>query len=351
MSGAVHLNPLAAAAGKSPPGLSRQERFSSYDGTAMTAVLGVFVGIAFILWSIRVYAKIFIIRRAGWDDVACTLGLIGALLDIVCFGIASIRGPLGEHIWNITLAEFIGKSSTVVTGSATLGLIKLAIFLFYLDIFWPLNWCRWAIYTGASLSSAFYLSMTIVQFYYMTPRPGETIARHFAGPLAAKVTKLSIPTSSVGLAIDIVLLIIPLRAVSQLQMAKNKKIRLYLTFLVGIMATIGSLLSLSFKIKTYGNPDLTYHLILVNFFIAVEMSLGVCIASVPLVSRAVRHHQNKLSSIADNLSSPFLRIGKTFTTRSTTSHKSSAVYENGRESESNGGLVEHGMQMELKNSV
>lgn len=68
MSGAVHLNPLAAAAGKSPPGLSRQERFSSYDGTAMTAVLGVFVGIAFILWSIRVYAKIFIIRRAGWDD-------------------------------------------------------------------------------------------------------------------------------------------------------------------------------------------------------------------------------------------------------------------------------------------
>ena len=32
---------------------------------------------------------------------------------------------------------------------------------------------------------------------------------------------------------------------------------------------MGSILSLSFKIKTYGNPDLTYHLILVNFFMYV----------------------------------------------------------------------------------
>ena len=174
-----------------------------------------------------------------------------------------------------------------VTGSSTLGLIKLSIFLFYLDIFWPLHWCRWAIYIGASLSSMFYLSMTIVQYYYMTPRPGETMSKHYGGRMAAKQTKFSIPTSSVGLAIDVVLLVIPLLAVFQLQMANKKKVRICLTFLVGIMyvesflpivfrnridtdqrcrAVIGSILSLSFKVKTYGNPDLTYHLILVNFF-------------------------------------------------------------------------------------
>ena len=122
-----------------------------------------------------------------------------------------------------------------VIATATLGFIKLAIFLFYLSIFWPLQWCRWVIYTGASLSSAFYLSMTIVQFYFMTPRPGETMAIHFEGNLATRVTALSIPTSPVGLVVDILLLIIPLRAVFQLQMAKKKKIKLYLTFLIGIM--------------------------------------------------------------------------------------------------------------------
>lgn len=102
--------------------------------------------------------------------------------------------------------------------------------------------------------------------------------------MAARVTKLSIPTTSVGLAIDILLLIVPLCAVVQLHLAKRKKVQLVLTFLIGILcvsllcsallhptnssfsAILGSVLSLSFKIMTYGNSDLTYHLILVNFF-------------------------------------------------------------------------------------
>lgn len=177
--------------------------------------------------------------------------------------LASIDGPLGKHMWNITLADFLGNvfvyvsalsastslstlvSSTntsrqtgyieQVTTSASLGFIKLTIFLFYLDIFWPLKWCRYAIWIGASLSSAFYLSMTIVQFYFMTPHPGETLAKHFGGKLAHKVTTLSIPTTAVGLVIDILLLIIPLRAVIQLKINKKKKVRLVLTFFVGIM--------------------------------------------------------------------------------------------------------------------
>ena len=62
------LNPLAAAAGKSPPGLSLQDRVSSYDGVPMTAALGVFAGVALIFCSVRIYAKFIIIRRAGWDD-------------------------------------------------------------------------------------------------------------------------------------------------------------------------------------------------------------------------------------------------------------------------------------------
>lgn len=187
-----------------------------------------------------------------------------------------------------------------VTASATLGLIKLSIFLFYAEVFWVLDWCRWTIHIGASLSSAFYLAMTIVQFYFMTPRPGETMAEHFGGDMAARVTTLSIPTTSVGLAVDILLLAVPLRAVTQLRLAKRKKVRLILTFLIGVLyvpisphrfffsaliltlisAIIGSVLSLAFKIKTYGNPDLTYHLILVNFFMCVPSFLSSHISTV-----------------------------------------------------------------------
>jgi hypothetical protein len=120
-----------------------------------------------------------------------------------------------------------------VIGTATLGLMKLSIFLCYYEIFWPLDWCRWAIYICGSLSSAFYLAMTILQFVYMTQRPGETLAQHFGSPMATKVTHLSIPTSSVGLVVDVVLFLIPLIAVFQIQMQKQKKIRAALAFIVG----------------------------------------------------------------------------------------------------------------------
>lgn len=96
-------NPLAAAAGNPPPGLSPQDRLSSYNGVPLTAALGVLAGLAFIFWSIRIYAKTIITRRIGWDDrklarlrgkarrdadtcslVVCTLGMVsfGRLSDI-----------------------------------------------------------------------------------------------------------------------------------------------------------------------------------------------------------------------------------------------------------------------------
>ncbi len=100
-------HPLAVAAGKAPPGLSPQDRLSSYNGVPLTAVLGVLAGLAFIFWTIRVYAKTIITRRVGWDDrkltqlhrkapqatqvdantcsvVVCTLGMVsfGGLSDI-----------------------------------------------------------------------------------------------------------------------------------------------------------------------------------------------------------------------------------------------------------------------------
>ena len=62
------LNPLARSAVKVPPGLSPHDRFSSYNGIPMTAVLGVFAVMALIVFLIRIYTKFVILRRPGWDD-------------------------------------------------------------------------------------------------------------------------------------------------------------------------------------------------------------------------------------------------------------------------------------------
>lgn len=231
-----------------------------------------------------------------------------------------------------------------VTASATLGLIKLSIFLFYAEVFWVLDWCRWTIHIGASLSSAFYLAMTIVQFYFMTPRPGETMAEHFGGDMAARVTTLSIPTTSVGLAVDILLLAVPLRAVTQLRLAKRKKVRLILTFLIGVLYVLVSPQRFFFSpcSHTYLNqrhnwlsvkpclqnqdvrqsrldlPSDSRQLFHVRSFLlffthfynlflslsinsSIEMIFGICIACAPFVHRTAKHHQQQVSNVTQSL--------------------------------------------------
>jgi hypothetical protein len=68
-------NPLAVAAGKLPPGLTPGERDSVYHGVPMTAVLGVFACLALAFYLTRIYAKLVIVRRLGWDDRTCLFSL------------------------------------------------------------------------------------------------------------------------------------------------------------------------------------------------------------------------------------------------------------------------------------
>lgn len=81
----------------------------------------------------------------------------------------------------------------------------------------------------------FYASATVVQFYYDTPRPGESFFMHQLGPLGKEALKLSVPLSAVGIVIDIYILVLPIAAVWRLQMAKKRKIGVCLVFGTGSM--------------------------------------------------------------------------------------------------------------------
>lgn len=74
------------------------------------------------------------------------------------------------------------------------------------------------------------------------------------------------------------------------------------------------------------------------------MVFGICIASAPLISRAVGYHHAQLSSLTDSLQTPFLQFGRLFTTRSSTrtgtERETSNTYDVERNSDSNNRLVE-----------
>ena len=103
----------------------------------------------------------------------------------------------------------------------------------YLYIFGPLRWLRLCAYVGAAITTAFYTGMTVAFFVIATPRPGETWPEHLHSKKIKKAAELTIPTSSFGVVIDLVILILPIIAVMQMHLPTPRKIRAILVFMTG----------------------------------------------------------------------------------------------------------------------
>ena len=158
---------------------------------------------------------------------------------------------------------------------------KVTFFLMYLNIFRPLRWMRICAYIGAVLTSSFYLGMFLAQLILRTPRHGET---WFSHTQATNVTQsslaLSVPQSVVGLVIDLYILVLPVFAVSQLQLPRRRKIGISLVFMTGSLlenstqrrtiwlticrACVSSLLSIYYRNILNHSPDMTWELMPVN---------------------------------------------------------------------------------------
>lgn len=105
----------------------------------------------------------------------------------------------------------------------------------YFQLFRPNLTLRYFIYVGGIATAIFYTGSTIAQFIFMTPQPGETFLTHWQSPLQRKIFHFSVPHSAVGAGIDLYILVLPIAAVLQLNLAAKRKIGIILIFMVGTL--------------------------------------------------------------------------------------------------------------------
>lgn len=111
--------------------------------------------------------------------------------------------------------------------------LKNTFFIMYLYIFEPLRWLRICAYMGAAITTAFYIAMTVAAFIFTTPRGGETWPEHFFSKEQLRSITLPVPTSSFGVVIDLVILVLPIIAVMQLQLPTRRKVGVICVFMTG----------------------------------------------------------------------------------------------------------------------
>ena len=110
---------------------------------------------------------------------------------------------------------------------------KLTFYLLYLQIFRPNRKLVYFIWAGIVVTALFYISVTIPQLYWASPRPGES----WLGPLedgqTVKTQGLALPIAGFNLGSDIYIFCIPLWGIRKLQMSRQKKIGVILVFATG----------------------------------------------------------------------------------------------------------------------
>ena len=168
------------------------------------------------------------------------------------------KGTLGRHAWDVHLNKLLSQPSLVVCTAniylkmvcahgiqqdyittimavPSLGLIKSTLFIQYYAIFWPLRWVRISVWIGASLSILFYTVIAIVAFVLNSPWPGESMLDAILSWHYSAFSRFSIPIGVIGMLVDIYLLVLPIKAVSTLNIRTGKKIGLIVIFLTGTL--------------------------------------------------------------------------------------------------------------------
>ena len=105
----------------------------------------------------------------------------------------------------------------------------------YRHVFGPKRWMRISANLGAILTTLFYVAMSVCAIIFATPRRGETWGRHQSSNLALMNIKIAIPQSCVNMVLDVYILILPIIAVTKLQIPSRRKVGIILIFMTGLL--------------------------------------------------------------------------------------------------------------------
>ncbi|KAL8825470.1 MAG: hypothetical protein Q9170_007775, partial [Blastenia crenularia] len=122
---------------------------------------------------------------------------------------------------------------TTIVITPALGLIKSCLFIQYYMVFHPLRWVRIAVWIGLSISTVFYVVVSIAALLLESPWPGESFLDDILSTHYLFFANFSIPVGVVGMLVDWYLFIIPVPAVWGLHMSSTKKLGLLVIFMTG----------------------------------------------------------------------------------------------------------------------
>ncbi|KAF6238294.1 hypothetical protein HO173_003574 [Letharia columbiana] len=235
------MNPAEIPAASPPPGVTS-------ESTRPSNVRGV---------TARLYSTLLVTRSTGIEDYSCLLAVVilSAYISMVFY-----LNRYARHTWDVPAMwvdtqYFRGRLARDVLFSLATFFAKCSILLLYLRVFAPLKWFRYTVWSTIVFMFGVYWCYVGVNVGLCAPLPGKSWASPASLTECEKQETYAIIQGASNVAIDILILVLPLPIVWKLQMRRSKRLGVLAVFGTGGIALVASLVSLVYRIKLNGATD------------------------------------------------------------------------------------------------
>ncbi|KAK0111669.1 hypothetical protein ONS95_002014 [Cadophora gregata] len=263
--------------------------------TTMMAISIVFTTLGTVAIILRLVGRWIVLRKFGVDDITMTVGMVltGGYLFEILYG---RRFGLGLHGADIAFERMHNVLMLIyaiqLTYNTIIALVKISIVSFYLRL----------ATVDSALRKGSWATIIFLLAFYITTQTTTTLQClpiHSNWDLTGTVKKKCINTvvyfyiiAVVNILLDIWILLLPVRTLSNIKRSRRDKIVLLIIFGVGGFSCISSIIRL-YTIKVFAtSKDPFFDGVPINTWSMIEINVAVVCASVPamkpLFTKAVR---------------------------------------------------------------
>ncbi|KAI1439031.1 hypothetical protein GGR50DRAFT_637118 [Xylaria sp. CBS 124048] len=260
-------------AAKAPPGFTSD--FNNTDSSAplFIGVSSLFLTIAVICVSLKLYVRFFIHRKPGLDDLCTVFALILQVAYTALVDYMFIQGG-ARHQWNMPLGLFLWvhkvQTQLAIIQMPTYLFTKLSILFLYYRLFSPKPLFKWIIIAGCAVVTGSYISFLFVFIF------GKTIS---------VLVPASHGVACINLITDVFLFVLPMAAIGSLNLPKARKVGAAGIFAAGALACALSALALYYRFQILDGVaaiDMTYTFSSRTTVVVVEIYIGIIVGCLPL---------------------------------------------------------------------
>ncbi|KAF6805543.1 integral membrane protein [Colletotrichum sojae] len=241
--------------------------------------------VAFILVVMRIFTRVHIVKRSlGVDDYLIIASMMMSLAFLAT-GFKMIDLGVASHFWQVKASDYdpgflIYGTCTTMTYSLTVILAKLSLLFLYLRLS-PDRTFRIMVVSLIGIVIAYSVSYQLLSLFGCRPVYASWDAEALKTATCVDKETVYMVLSIANIIMDVIILVLPMRIVIPLQMARRQKASVILLFATGAFVCAAAIKRIIILPPLLTTPDYSWDVAEQFNWSFLEANAGIVCASVP----------------------------------------------------------------------